>query len=360
MNKFWLMNTQGNKGKINIFGDISDYDWWQDETSPQSFLKDLENLGEVSEIDVYINSNGGSAMAGNAIYNMLSSHKAKINTYAVGIAASSASLIFMAGDNRYMYKSSFLMIHGPQAGVYGNAENLRQMADELDVIGDGVMTAYMKCGTLSEDEMKEIMSKDTWFTAEMAKEQGFATEILDSNIQMSLSDGILDINNTKFNMSGNKSFSDFIMKKGINLIKKEEEEEMEIKTIEDIQKNYPEMFKQIKEEGVQEERARMQQLDEISMAGAEEIIENAKYKEPKSVAEVSMEICKAMKTGQVSMTAQTKEEGKNETGLEKFNLKKVDAGEAGKVVTTTQMTAEEKIKSQADKIAMKLNGRRGL
>ena len=128
MNKFWLMNSQGNKGKINIFGDISDYTLWSDDISPESFLKDLEGLGNVSEIDVFINSNGGSAMAGTAIHNMLTAHKAKINTYAVGLAASAASLIFMAGDNRFMYKSSFLMIHGPQSLVYGNAEELRRVA----------------------------------------------------------------------------------------------------------------------------------------------------------------------------------------------------------------------------------------
>ena len=358
MTKFWMMNSQDNRGKINIFGDISDYGWWDDETSPRSFLKDLESLGDVSEIDVFINSNGGSAMAGTAIYNMLSSHKAKINTYAVGIAASSASLIFMAGDNRYMYNSSFLMIHGPQSSAWGNAEELRKVADELDVIRDGVMTAYMKCGTLTEEELKELLSKDTWFTAAKAKEQGFATEILDSNIQMSLDNNILNINNVKFNMSGNKSFSDFIMKTGITINQKEGIEDMEIKTVEDIKKNYPEMFNAIKEEGVLKERVRMQQLDEISMAGAEEIIENAKYKEPKSVAEVSMEICKAMKGGAISMAKEVKKEP--EEGIKKFDLKKEDAAGAGKVVDPVQMTAEEKIKSQADKIAMKLNNRRGL
>ena len=358
MNKFWLMNSQGNKGKINIFGDISDYTLWSDDISPESFLKDLEGLGNVSEIDVFINSNGGSAMAGTAIHNMLTAHKAKINTYAVGLAASAASLIFMAGDNRCMYKSSFLMIHGPQSLVYGNAEELRRVADELDTIRDGVMSAYMKCGILSEEEMKKIMSKDTWFTAEKAKEQGFATEILEDNIQMSLNNNILNANNTKFNMAGNKAFSDFIIKSGINLKQKEELKDMEIKTVEDIKKNYPEMFKAIKEEGVLEERTRMQQLDEISMTGAEEIISNAKYNEPKSVAEVSMEICKAMKAGTIAM--EKKEEVKPEKGIEKFSLKKEDAKETGEVVDPVQMTAEEKVKSQAERIAMKLNNRRGL
>ena len=356
MTNFWMMNNQDGRGKINIFGDIADYGWW-DEVTANKFLQELNALDDVNEIDVYINSNGGSALAGNAIYNMLLGHKAKINTYAVGIAASSASLIFMAGDNRFMYGSSFLMIHGPQAEVYGNSDNLRKVADDLDVLTEGVLTAYARCGTMTKEELKEMVKEDTWFTAEKAKEQGFATEIIEGDITMSLSNNILKAGNIEFNMSANKSFSEFITNKGINLKKKEEENMAVIQTIEDIKKNYPEMFKKIQDEGVIMERTRMKALDEISMEGAEDIILRAKYEEPQTVAEVSLSICKAMKDGTISMKNSKKLE---EEKLDKFNLKKHDAEDIAKMKISQSLTDEEKIKLQADKIAMKLNSKRGL
>lgn len=360
-----MMNKLPNKkAEIVIQGDISAYgSWWEDVVTAKSFKSQLDNLGDVEEIDVKINSDGGDPVTACAIYNLLREHPAKINTYVLGMAASAASVIFMAGDKRYMAKTSFLMIHNPSSFVGGTAEELRNVADTLDTIRDGVLTAYLKSG-LSENEIKELLDKETWMTGEMALEKGFATELTNDDVKMVYKDDLIMLNNVKFNMSRCKEFKNFLMKAEIKL--KKEEEEM-INSIEDLKTKYPEMYNEIvataKQEGVVEERARMSAIDEIAMEGAEEIIFNAKYKEPKSASEVSMILCKAMKEGTLTTmkkTVNVPEEPKKE--VEMFNNKKLDAQISGaeEVLEGGDVTLEMKNKSLAEKIAMRLNNKRGL
>lgn len=361
-NKFWMMSrVNPKKGEIKIYSDIVDSvtSWWEPEMTAREFESELRWLGEVDEIDVRINSNGGSPIAGSAIYNLLRNHPAKINTYVDGIAASSASMIFMAGDKRFMPKASFLMVHNPYISASGNAEELRKMAETLDTIRDGVLTAYERSGKTKE-ELTALLDAETWMTGEMALENGFATDLMEDEVTLTKVDDLIMINNIKFNMSKNTGFQNFIMKAGI--IIKEEKEDM--KTVEEFRKAHPEMFNEIvataKKEGAEEERARMKAIDDIAMEGAEEIIMAAKYTEPKSAAEVSMAICMAMKEGKIVMEKAT--EGSVQTNpIDNFSMKKLDAqmSGTGDVTEGGNVTPEDKAKSLADKIAMKLNTRRG-
>ena len=96
--KFWEFKaTSAKKGELLIYGDIASSTWWGDEVTPNDFKKGLDALGDISELDVYINSNGGDIFAGQAIYSMLKRHDAKVTVYVDGLAASIASVIAMAG-----------------------------------------------------------------------------------------------------------------------------------------------------------------------------------------------------------------------------------------------------------------------
>lgn len=174
---YYAMTKKDNSATINIYGDITSFPWLEGDVSSANLSRKLEELKDVSEITVYINSYGGEVAEGLAIYNSLKRHKAKVTTYCDGFAASIASVIFMAGDERIMNDSSLLMIHNAWSVVQGNAEELRKQADDLDKITKASVVAYKAHSTLSEDEIQSLMDAESWILPEEAMEYGFATAI---------------------------------------------------------------------------------------------------------------------------------------------------------------------------------------
>lgn len=75
MTKFWNMqNKDADTGELMLYGDISSTTWWGDEVTPKDFKADLDRLGEIKNLNIYINSGGGDVFAGQAIHSMLSPH----------------------------------------------------------------------------------------------------------------------------------------------------------------------------------------------------------------------------------------------------------------------------------------------
>lgn len=179
--KYWEMIKQQNdeSAKIYISGDIVTDRWFEDETSASSFKKDLDELGDVSDIELHINSGGGSVFDGIAIFNMLKAHKSKITVHVDALAASIASVIAMAGDKIIMPNNSMLMIHNPWTFTQGNAKQLRKQADDLDQIGKASRQSYLaKAGdSLTESKLIELLDAETWLTAEEAVDYGLADEV---------------------------------------------------------------------------------------------------------------------------------------------------------------------------------------
>lgn len=168
-----------NKGEIYIYGDIVSSKWDETDVTAVDFKNELNQLGDVSEIDVHINSAGGNVFEGHAIYNMLKMHKAKVNIYVDALAASIASVIAMSGDTIFMHKNSFMMIHNSWIMTLGNSKDLRQTADLLDKTDQSSNNAYLdKATNLSEAELKQLLEAETWLTADEALEKGLADEIL--------------------------------------------------------------------------------------------------------------------------------------------------------------------------------------
>ena len=130
-----------------------------------------------SVINVYLNTPGGDVFEGMAIYNMLCDHKATVNVIVTGVAASSGSLIAMAGDTIKMAKASFMMIHNPWSFMSGDADELRKEADVLDKISDVFATAYADKTGLGKKQLLTLMKEETWYAPEEAIAAGFANEI---------------------------------------------------------------------------------------------------------------------------------------------------------------------------------------
>lgn len=183
-NKYFslIKNEENNSADINIFGDITSWDWEElGEMSAHTLSKQLEEIGDVDTINVHISSYGGEVKEGLAIYNALKNHKAKIKTYCDGFACSIASVIFMAGDERIMSKSSALMIHNAWTFVSGNANDLRKEADDLEKITKLSIEAYMEHINVSEKELKNMLDNETWLLYDECLEMGFATSVTGEN-----------------------------------------------------------------------------------------------------------------------------------------------------------------------------------
>lgn len=180
MKKYYSLATENNEANINIYGDITSWEWFESDVSSYTLSKELEGL-DVDTINVYINSYGGEVAEGLAIYNALKRHKAKIKTFCDGFAASIASVIFMAGDERIMSNASLLFIHNAWTYADGNAKELRKIADDLDTITQASINAYMEHVNITEEELKEMLDNETWISPQDALEMGFATAIVNDN-----------------------------------------------------------------------------------------------------------------------------------------------------------------------------------
>lgn len=176
-NKYYSLVTNEQTATLNIYGDITSFPWFEGDVSLNNLSKQLDEMGDVSEINVYINSYGGEVAEGLAIYNALKRHKAKVTTYCDGFACSIASVIFMAGDERVMNESSLLMIHNAWTLAEGNAQELRKQADDLEKITQASVEAYKSHSSLSEEDIKALMDAESWILPSEAIEYGFATKI---------------------------------------------------------------------------------------------------------------------------------------------------------------------------------------
>ena len=157
--------------------DISIYDeigYWG--VTAKQFIGDLKAL-DATTIKLAINSPGGAVFDALAIYNALRQHPAAVEVTIMGVAASAASVIAMAGDTIVMPENAFMMIHNPLNLAYGNADDLREMADVLDKIGASLIGIYAKRTGMPEDEIKTLLDAETWLNAEEAVLKGFADEL---------------------------------------------------------------------------------------------------------------------------------------------------------------------------------------
>ena len=156
---------------LSIFDDIGAYG-----VSAKSFLNDLRTV-TTDEVDVEINSPGGDVFAGLAIYNGLRASGKKINVKVLGLAASAASLVAMAGDTIEMPENAFMMIHNPWGFAMGGADEMRNTADVLDKIGTGLVSTYAKRTGKTDQEITALLDAETWMTAQEAVDAGFATSV---------------------------------------------------------------------------------------------------------------------------------------------------------------------------------------
>ncbi|MCQ4637678.1 Clp protease ClpP [Anaerovorax odorimutans] len=176
--KLEIKNQSVESADLFIYGDIisdSWYKWCDEDTCPQDILDFLSGLEHAQNINIYINSGGGSVWAGIAIYQQLKRHNAKKTVYIDGIGASIASVIAMAADELIMPEGSMLMIHKPMNGFAFemlNADELRESAEMLDRAQENITDIYMTkvVEGVSREEICKAINKETWMNATKAQE----------------------------------------------------------------------------------------------------------------------------------------------------------------------------------------------
>lgn len=177
--------------KINIKGAIipNDDKWIYDlfdieSTCPNDVINEIEGLtGE--PIQVTINSGGGEVYSASEIFTELKDYEGEVTIRIVGIAASAASVIAMAGHTK-MSPTAEIMIHNAATSAWGDYNTMDKASQILQNCNKAVSAAYRQKTGLSEDDLLELMNQETWMTAEKAKELGFVDEIMfdDTKAQM--------------------------------------------------------------------------------------------------------------------------------------------------------------------------------
>ena len=172
--------------QLYIYGYVEgdNYDFWtgeriESDTSAEHFREELAKYPDAREIEIYINSMGGDVVEGTAIYNQLKRHPAKKTVFVDGFAASIASVIAMAGDEVIMPANTLMMVHNMTWGVYGNPEELRKAADDLETINSTGREAYLlKAGDkLTREKLTQMMDAETWLPARECVELGLADRL---------------------------------------------------------------------------------------------------------------------------------------------------------------------------------------
>lgn len=323
-----VTNSALNSAEITMYGEVVEKrptNWWTGKPIDgnfivlNEFLDDLENLSSYSNLTIRINSPGGDMNAGVVIYNRLRELGAHITTVCDGLAASAASLIFLAGDTRKIYTGSIVMIHEAAVLLYDyyQVKGVERVVGMLNAYNQSGINIYVERTGISEDEVRQMMDDETWMTGQEAVDKGFATEVIaeaegNEPVTMKLSpdrtrlmfgghsvaaclfgklpDNIPQMTEAEFAalsepvtdpaMRGENIISDG----GIN---------MEIKNVDDLRKAFPDLVQEVentaRNEGMTAERNRIQGIESIEAAvGDAEMVRNAKYGEsPLSAQELS-------------------------------------------------------------------------
>lgn len=175
--KFYeFKNITSSEADLFVYGEIvnDDIDWWTGEKDPTlvgllSFKEELDNIGNVQKLNIYINSPGGDVFTASTMISMLQRVKDKgttINAYVDGLSASAASFLMMVADNINLYKNSTVMVHKPMSFAFGNANDMQKTIDALNKIEESVMMPmYMNKSKVDEKVIKSLIDAETWLSA---------------------------------------------------------------------------------------------------------------------------------------------------------------------------------------------------
>lgn len=336
--KFWnvMKNDEEKSAELILYGSIGSDEYW-DDISDKAFKQDIENLGDVENITLHINSPGGSVFSAVAIANTLKNHKAKITANIDGLAASAATIITSACDTVRMPKNALFMVHNPITFAYGNNQDMQKTLEMLNKVKNSIIETYLNKAKTDKETLSELMDNETWMSAEEAKEYGFVDEILDESVEKEVIENKLIINNMAFDISRFKNFKEKknqdpriinisvnstgspeeIADKFRDILNSTENQKNEggNMTLEELKNKFPELYNQVfnegKEAGITKERERMREIDNLDLSNYSELVENAKYNEPVEASVLAVNILNKQKEERIQKLQNIKNDSQN-------------------------------------------------
>lgn len=275
---------------INLKGDIVSDDvaetyrqWGYSCTSPKDF-KDL--VDGYDDVEIVINSSGGSVIDASEIFTTLKDYKGQVTAKIVGFAGSCASWIAMAADKVKISPMGFIMIHNASSVAIGDNREMDSAGNMLKTVDEAIRNTYKEKTGLSDEELKDLMDNETWFNAAKALEKKFADEIMFGEEAVVTNSFFKDLKTPS--------------KEILNIINKNQEEREEVvMDLKELQEKHPELYNEVmnlgKEEGRKEERERIQNIENLEVDGFKDLVNKAKFETFESPEKLAMNILKAQK-----------------------------------------------------------------
>ncbi|MFS0766046.1 head maturation protease, ClpP-related [Peribacillus phoenicis] len=299
--------------KISVKGPIISsneqwiYDWFGIEaTSPKKVSDQLSKLnGE--DIDIDINSGGGSVFDASEIYALLKDYKGKKTGKILGLAASAASVIAMAADNLLMAPTAQMMIHNASTRSQGDYRDMDQTSSFLKNVNQTIANAYNIKSGKSYEELLNMMDKETWLTPQQALQHHLIDEIMFEGqgveFVASADGGMIPqqvIDKIRNELHANPPLNQAEIPAQAAVNHGNEQEEKETMNLEELKNKHPELYNQIRNEGytegVKAENSRIKSIEDLQMPGNEALINQAKFETNDSAESVAVQIIKAEKS----------------------------------------------------------------
>ncbi len=315
---FWkIKNVSNTESELILYGDIVDSKpWWSNESDqfiiPKEFLNDLEKIKNNKKVTIRINSGGGDIFVALAIYTQLKTLDVYKTVIIDGICASAATIITMAGDIVKIPSSALMMIHNPKWLLfnYYEEEDLEKAKNVLSKCKQSIIETYKTKTNLSEEKISEMMDNETWFLGKEAVENGFADEVLfDEDINISNNGKFTIVNSISVDTKSFKNVPKQLINENLtarNSVKDKEKEPLnddkgsflnqkisekgeKVMNLEELKAKYPELVNDIKNEGIQEERKRLKEIDEIANIVNSDLLNKARYDDPMDAKTLAFE-----------------------------------------------------------------------
>lgn len=311
-----FLPSNGDETVIEIYDAIANKkttDWWSGETvgtevTPSDFQEKL-NAVTTKNVVIRMNSGGGEVSAANVIAVAIQEAREAgkhITCKIVGMCASAAVQIAISCDEVIAHASALMMIHNPKSFIYGYCEvkDLKSAENMLTAVKDGILNYYTKKTGMTKQKLSNLMDEEYYMDGKKAVELGFADSLM---FEEEDDETVVDRVQSVVNCFDFHRVPDKYKSAAVNTISKTKgENEMEIKTVAELTAKYPELVNQVKadaiaearnsavEEGVQNERKRLQSIDEMAGKISDTLLNRAKYETFDTAESVAVE---AIKTG---------------------------------------------------------------
>lgn len=284
------MRAENDEAEVMIYSDITSEKWFEDEVTPGDFDKALKEARKngATRLNVRINSPGGDVYSAVAMRSMIiNAGFESVRIMIEGLCASAATLfVTVPGARTVIAEGSEFMIHNPMTIAWGNAQEMEKTVEHLHKLEEQFHGMYAQKTGRSEDEIKDLMDAETWFTAKEACEYGFCDEMLEAEpVAAMVRARDLPVMRAIYkkvpdNITALQDDSNDPPDTGVSPVNKieEENESMDIKelTVDQLRAENPVLLDKIMQDAVNAERERLNDIDALTIPGYEAMADEAK------------------------------------------------------------------------------------